>query len=531
MAGDRTKPRDASDWRFLAALIVVRLAAAWIQAREWDWIVFECGAGTDRLALIRDWAARSTFLIRGSEFLPLGFWICGAVTSLAPRALLAVSTVFNLAASCAVLVLIHRITFALFRGVGAARAAAVLVLVHKPFLDTGVIGGTFDAPLHAAVLAGCLFWIRWELLRGKARDLALAAASFSLACGFRFEGWFFTAAFSALVLLGRKRLKERLLAAAGAWWFVAVWLIAVAAARGSALDFAEVQTQSAMIPDPWKNLAAYIELQLWNANRTMPILLLLLCWALLLPGARRPAVRRFLLFPGAFVAGFTAACFLVGSNPYGYHTWPGALLLFPFAGYALWHAAPTGQRGPSVAALCLMFAIPLKFSWYAHPSPMHPADVRLGRLVKRLVRDGSLGPEGRVLLELRRRDLGRDTRIWSSLAVRLFAPAGRVVFDRAPAYRGPPAAMAIITRKNPSAFERPNEDIRDLLRDRRVRLTVVHEPYAVERLEGFLKPAGGLDDYRFFIHPGDEHLFETLRPFRVIRTGRVARRAATRVSL
>lgn len=495
--------------RTLAVLLAVRVALALAQLRAWGWLPIEEGAGADRLLLIREWAADPTFLIRGAEFLPYPFWAHGLAVMALPGRVIEISAAVNLAASCAVLALTWVLARDLFDDARVAALAAALVLGQKAYLDSGLLAGVFNAPMLACALGGCVLWLK-DLRARDARATLGAAACFGLAGAIRFEGWFFSAVFSGFMLLEARRRDARARAAGAlalTWVLPALWIAALGLARGEAFDFIDVHAQTPLYADAWPNVRAYLVEQFYTSGHTVAAL-----WAFAALGAVKawdgPRERRlFLAFPAGFALLFTVASATVRTNPYVYHTWPTTHLMIPFAAAGLLGLFPPRRRLRGAVLAALAAALPLTYGWSAHPAPLREPDQELARALRRL----DLGAERRMLLELRKGGPLEDSKIWSTLALRLFVPRDAVVLDRLQVYLGRAHTWMLDDAANPSLLALPRAELEAALEARGVHLIVAHSGTAMTALGPAWFRVQGPGEYLLFVRGSDLPLINALK--------------------
>jgi hypothetical protein len=247
-------------------------------------------------ALLAWWAVHSGYVeynadgftrsLRGYEWLiaprwevsvwpPLQSWLYGGVLwlwddiYLAPR-------VMNFTLGLGAITLLFGAA-ALLAGWRAGLIAAVLVAL-LPLEVWLSISGMSEPLFHFLIALGALGAVAWWL-RVREWPLLVAGVAFGLASAVRYEGWFYVAAFIALVacawLLDRRDWRYPAAAAALAMVFIGVWLQQNAQIHGDPISFVRQTEQIRFVEDPANLEAGFLDRIAYfpsHAARVAPLL-------------------------------------------------------------------------------------------------------------------------------------------------------------------------------------------------------------------------------------------------------------------
>ena len=236
----------------LLGIVVVRLGLSLV-ARATGFLEYNAD-GYARIVHAAAWAREPYLEI--SVWLPLHFWALGLWLRLWPDLLLApVALSFVLSVLSAWFL---ALTAARLGGWPAGLVAGALAAIFPWSVWFG-LSGLVEAPFAAAVAAAAFGLVGW-LRDGRMGHLWLAAICLLISAALRYEGWFFSAAFAAIILLGGGsrswRRPEVVGAALVPFAFPVAWMAANLLAAGDAFAFARVTSEITAAEGTHENLSA-----------------------------------------------------------------------------------------------------------------------------------------------------------------------------------------------------------------------------------------------------------------------------------
>jgi len=376
----------------------------------------------------------------------------------------------------------------------------------NPLLTGLGLSGLAEPGFYLFVLAGIYFTLSYTI-NGKRLSLYMAAVSFMLSTGMRYEGWFFASVFSAVVIEDYFRQEEgirkkRLLVAAVlavVWLFVIYWLIVNRIYFGSFTAFKtiflrnNIEGPAILGADRIEVIAAFFKNSYHLTGALFPALMMpvLYIWR------RKRAYRiylYFLIFPFLMLT-YTYVFVRTGSGAAWVEKSVAVffLLLLPIAGYWFGRALFfIGKDLRYVLAIGITGGLFMFNDVRGNYDPEHYLPVgarerdsarKIGVLVKTLYDRKILNGDDNILLDMPVRPYGTHySNIWNICNIKVCRP-GNIIWARKPDYYYEEGEPRLNTDDNPSVFDRSAVGLEEYIESENVVLLILVNGDNEKRLE------------------------------------------------
>lgn len=473
------------------------------------------------------WAKGPTLKPVFDIWLNLHFWIVGFGLRIYPDTILIpviINTFFFLCSLAALFLL----TIELFPEYIAAGILAAGLAAFHPFLVWMSLSGLDVHIFYFFTVAGIFFWIKY-IKEKKNLFLFLAAISFSLSTGVRYEGWIFTFIFSCLVLrelvsgLKKQRVFDWPLFSSLilAWFFVFYWLIVQKIYFGKYLFFL-FQQYGRIAKEPISigvTTGEILKSFLIHSIRLFPwpVTFFALLFGMIRIFRSGKAISDLIIFT------FIPYIILMGLFVFGLRgSWTEkstaitSLLLLPFCGFAMCSllSARSQQFQITIASLLIGISIWFNIAQNAY-NPRHSLPYagiersyarQCAMILRSLYRAKELKVGDKVLLEQPLTGLN----IFEGYFIRVIAP-DHVVWDRTPDYRFKDRQVYLNTENNPSNLELPVAALNSCLKEENIRIVVAVSEQARLKLAEIMDRVVTVDGYDFYVRKEDKDLASDIK--------------------
>jgi len=211
----------------------------WNHSGGFFWLT---GDDASRVEMAYYWSQAPFFNLPGNPlWLPLGIWVHGLALRFVDDPLVT-SSIVNSAFSMASIMLIYKITQALFPGTAFSPPLAAAIFAFCPLLVWLGLSGLSEPIFHFFMLLGILFMLLADRHKQPSAYL-YSAIGFLGASAIRYEAWILVAAFALFCALDFKQSTHKLtilMSLAVASMFVPIWLYWQWGVYGDYLHFVRV---------------------------------------------------------------------------------------------------------------------------------------------------------------------------------------------------------------------------------------------------------------------------------------------------
>jgi hypothetical protein len=506
----------------LVAILTAGLALILSLFKTVNWFSLFDGDSCSRVLAAWEWAKSPTVRPLFDIWLNLQFWIVGFGLRLYSDPVVVpviVNTIFFLGN----ITLLFLLTIELFpQYIAAAVLVAGLAAFH-PFLLWLSLSGLDVHIFYFLTISGVFFWIKY-IKKKRSFFLFLAAISFSLSAGVRYEAWIFTFIFSCLVLKELfSDIRERrsfswplFSCLIISWFFIVYWLIAQKACNGKYLYFLFRQYERVAnepVSIGVKTGEIFRNFLVRSVHFFPKIVTLFALGGMIRVSIRaKREIRHLILFI------FIPYIILMGLFVFGLRgSWIEKsigvtfLFLLPFCGFAVCSLFLTRDQRIQIIVVSLLIGVYFWFNLannaynpkYSLPcAGMERSCARQCAMILRsLYRTKALEANERVLLEQPLSGSG----IYDGYFIRIISPE-LIVWDRDPDYVFKDRQAYLNTENNPSKLDFPAVSLSEFIKDGHFRIIIAVSEATKLRLEDVMHKISVVDGYSFYIRKDEQNL-------------------------
>jgi len=438
----------------------------------------------------------------GNPFwLPLGTWVHGLALIVVDDPLVT-SSVVNSTFSIASIVLIYKITQALFPGTPFSPPLAAGIFAFCPILVWLGMSGLSEPMFHFFMLMGIFFLLLADRHK-QPRAYLYSSIGFLGASAIRYEAWVLVVAFAFFCALEFKQSKHRLtilMSVALASMFVPFWLYWQWHVYGDYLHFVRFFAATS----PSLGASSYIRL-LWEIA-PLDLLLALsgICMSIRLPG-----IWRYLFFIAFYYCVFVITTRGVVAANYPVRNLTSVfIVLIPYAAYGL-HVIATKLRFYRTVVYLILLAYivgeTVQSLAYAYTFQARDVVVKTAIWSHCAIRVGLFDDGSKILVEARRGGSDEGDLVWDSHFLHAVNP-GKIVYDRLGNWIHKDGHYVLNELGNPSTLEGPSGEVEKRLRLQNIRVVIAYSEPAFRVLDAFMKPVKQWVEYRIYKWPDDERM-------------------------